>query len=70
MVDTLTVFNTSSFGIYGWQITIYTLSSERMHRRLTKIGFSTSLCYREIGFDSREMQEDVQNWCVLLLDRA
>lgn len=39
-----------------------------------KISFSThpktSPCYMETGFDSRVMQEDAQNWCILLLDRV
>ncbi|KAE9541861.1 hypothetical protein AGLY_003852 [Aphis glycines] len=60
--------------IITMQYNIYTLSSERMCCRPTKIGFSahllTSLYHRETSFDSREMQEDAQNQRVLSLNRT
>jgi len=52
----------------------YTLSSERTYCGLTKIGFfehpQMSPFFRETGFNSSVIQEDVQNWRILSLDRV
>lgn len=59
--------------IQGENNIMYILSSEKTCRGPNKIEFSahpqTSSCHRETGFDSREVQGDAQNRCVLSLDR-